>query len=67
MAYHASGVNGIASALISKSLQAQKAAGMTEIGAGGRHGIASGATHLYETCGFQIVKQDTLYRKPMDG
>jgi ribosomal protein S18 acetylase RimI-like enzyme len=25
----------------------------------------SGATHLYESLGFQIVKRDTLYRKPI--
>ena len=57
---------GIASALISRSLLAQKAAGMIESALVVDTENPSGATHLYETCGFQIVKQDTLYRKPMD-
>ncbi len=56
---------GIASALINKSLLAQKAAGMTESALVVDTENPSGATHLYETCGFQVVKQDTLYRKPM--
>jgi mycothiol synthase len=58
--------HGIASALINRSLLAQKTAGMTESGLVVDTENPSGATHLYETCGFQIVKQDTLYRKPMD-
>ena len=57
---------GVASALISKSLLAQKAAGMTESALSVDSENPSGATHLYENCGFQIVKKDTLYRKLMD-
>ena len=56
---------GLARALISKSLQAQKAAGMTESALIADRDSASGATLLYESCGFQVVKCDTLYRKPM--
>lgn len=57
---------GVASALISRSLLAQKTAGMTESALVVDSDNPSGATHLYETCGFQIVKRDTLYRKPLD-
>jgi mycothiol synthase len=56
---------GVAHALISRSLQAQKAAGMTESALVVDSDNPSGTTHLYESCGFQIVKCDTLYRKPM--
>jgi len=57
---------GVASALISRSLQAQKTAGMTESALVVDSDNPSGATRLYESCGFQIVKCDTLYRKPME-
>ena len=56
---------GVAAALISQSLLAQKAAGMTESALVVDSDNPSGATHLYESCGFQIVKRDTLYRKPL--
>ena len=56
---------GLASALISRSLQAQKAAGMTESALVADSESTSGVTRLYEKCGFQIVKCDTVYRKPM--
>jgi len=56
---------GLARALISRSLLAQKAAGMSESALVADSDNLSGATRLYESCGFQIVKCDTLYRKPM--
>jgi ribosomal protein S18 acetylase RimI-like enzyme len=56
---------GLARALIGRSLQAQKAAGMTESALAADSDSTSGVTHLYESCGFQIVKRDTIYRKPM--
>ena len=56
---------GVARALIGQSLLAQKAAGMTESALVVDSDNPSGATRLYESCGFQIVKCDTLYRKPM--
>jgi ribosomal protein S18 acetylase RimI-like enzyme len=56
---------GLARALISRSLLAQKAAGMTESALVADSDNPSGATRLYESCGFQIVKCDTIYRKPM--
>jgi hypothetical protein len=49
--------------LISRSLQAQKAAGMTESALVADSDSTSGVTRLYESCGFQIVKRDTVYRK----
>jgi mycothiol synthase len=55
---------GLAHALISRSLQAQKAAGMTESALVADSDSTSGVTRLYESCGFQIVKRDTVYRKP---
>jgi ribosomal protein S18 acetylase RimI-like enzyme len=55
---------GLARALISRSLQAQKAAGMSESALAADSDSASGVTRLYESCGFQIVKRDTIYRKP---
>ncbi len=56
---------GLARALISRSLQAQKAAGMTESALVADSDSTSNVVRLYENCGFQIVKKDTLYRKPV--
>jgi ribosomal protein S18 acetylase RimI-like enzyme len=56
---------GLARALISRSLLAQKTAGMTESALVADSDNPSGTTRLYENCGFQIVKCDTIYRKPM--
>lgn len=54
---------GVARALISRSLQAQKAAGMTESALVADSDSTSNVIRLYESCGFQIVKRDTIYRK----
>ncbi len=54
---------GVARALISRSLQAQKAAGMTESALAADSDSTSNVLRLYESCGFQIVKRDTIYRK----
>jgi mycothiol synthase len=54
---------GIARAMISRSLQAQKAAGMTESALVADSESTSNVVGLYEICGFQIVKRDTIYRK----
>jgi ribosomal protein S18 acetylase RimI-like enzyme len=56
---------GLARALISRSLQAQKAAGMTESALVADSDSTSGVTRLYESCGFHIVKCDTIYRKAL--
>jgi len=57
-------LHGVARALISLSLQAQKAAGMNESALVADSQSAFGVTRLYESCGFQIVDQDAIYRKP---
>lgn len=54
---------GLARALIVQSLHAQKEAGMTESALGVDTENLSGATHVYEDCGFQVVKRNTVYRK----
>jgi mycothiol synthase len=56
---------GLARALVSHSLRAQRDAGMTESALGVDSENATGATRVYETCGFQVVKSNTVYRKPM--
>lgn len=56
---------GLARALIVQSLYAQKEAGMNESALGVDTENLSGATHVYEDCGFQVVKQNTIYRKPL--
>lgn len=54
---------GVARALISRSLQAQKAAGMRESALAADSDSTSNVIQLYESCGFQITKRDTIYRK----
>ncbi len=54
---------GVARALISRSLQALKAAGMTESALAADSDSTSNVIRLYESCGFQITKRDTIYRK----
>lgn len=55
---------GVARALISRSLQTQKAAGMTESALVADSDSTNHIIKLYESCGFQIVKRDAIYRKP---
>jgi len=54
---------GLARALIAQSLLAQKEAGMTESALGVDTENLSGATRVYEDCGFQVAKRNILYRK----
>jgi mycothiol synthase len=56
---------GVASALIIRSLQAQKAAGMTESALGVDTANPSGANRLYERCGFQTVRRNIIFSKPL--
>ena len=56
---------GLASALIARSLQVQKQAGMTESALGVDSENLSGATKVYEDCGFRVDKRNTFYRKPL--
>lgn len=56
---------GLARALIIRSLRAQRDRGMTESALGADSENISGATRVYEDCGFRITKRNTLYRKPV--
>lgn len=56
---------GVARALIVRSLQVQKEHGMTESALGVDSENLSGATHVYEDCGFRVVKRNSIYRKPL--
>jgi mycothiol synthase len=55
---------GVARALIAGSLQAQKAAGMTESALGVDSDNPSGANKLYQRCGFQFAKRQIVFHKP---
>jgi len=56
---------GLARALIVRSLRLQKEQGMTESALGADSENISGATRVYEDCGFQVTKRNTIYRKPL--
>lgn len=56
---------GVARALIVRSLRVQKEQGMTESALGVDSENLSGATRVYEDCGFRVTKQGTIYRKPL--
>jgi len=56
---------GLARALIARSLRVQKQTGMTESALGVDGENLSGATKVYEDCGFRVVKRNTVYRKPL--
>lgn len=56
---------GLARALIAESLRVLKARGMTESALTVDTENLSGATRLYEECGFKTVSRSTAYRKPL--
>ena len=56
---------GLARSLIAESLRIQKQAGMTESALGVDSENLSGATKIYEDCGFRVVKTNTIYKKPL--
>jgi GNAT superfamily N-acetyltransferase len=56
---------GLARALIAISLRVQKEQGMTESMLGVDSENLSGATRIYEECGFRVVKRNVIYRKPL--
>ena len=56
---------GLARALIVRSLWAQKQAGMKESALWVDSENISGATRVYEDCGFRVVKRATIYKKPL--
>jgi GNAT superfamily N-acetyltransferase len=57
---------GLARALIARSLKMHKALGMTETALGVDAQNPNGALHLYESMGYEVVKQFVTYRKPLD-
>ncbi len=56
---------GLARAMVSHSLRALRDAGMTESALEVDSENATSATRVYESCGFQVTKCTTVYRKPM--
>jgi mycothiol synthase len=56
---------GLARALIALSLRAQRDQGMTESALGVDTENLSGATRVYEDCGFRVVKKGAVYRKDL--
>jgi ribosomal protein S18 acetylase RimI-like enzyme len=56
---------GVARALIALSLHEQKNQGMTESALGVDSENISGATRVYEDCGFRVTKRNTIYRKSL--
>jgi GNAT superfamily N-acetyltransferase len=56
---------GLAKALIARSLQAIKERGMTEAALGVDAQNTSGATHLYDLMGYQVTKHGAIYRKEL--
>lgn len=56
---------GLARALIVRSLHAQREAGMTESALGVDMASLTGATRVYEDCGFRVDKLEILWRKPL--
>jgi mycothiol synthase len=56
---------GLAKALIAYSLEALKERGMSDAGLGVDAENISGALHLYQHMGYQVVKRSTVYRKPL--
>ena len=56
---------GVARALIARSLRVQKEQGMTDSALRVDSSSQTGATRVYEDCGFRTEKVETVYRKPM--
>jgi len=56
---------GLARALIARSLKTQQQQGMTESALEVDSESLSGATRVYEDCGFRVVKRRSIYRKPV--
>lgn len=54
---------GLARSLIVRSLRLQKERGMTESTLGADSENISGATRVYEDCGFRVTKRSAIYRK----
>lgn len=57
---------GLARALIAQSLHALRERGMREAELGVDAENLSGALRVYESCGFQVIRRNSVYRKPLD-
>ena len=57
---------GLARALIARSLRVHRDVGMTETALGVDAQNPNGALQLYESMGYQVVKRNSVYRKPLD-
>lgn len=57
---------GLARALIVRSLRAQREVGMTASALGVDSENVTGATRVYEDCGFRVTQTSTLYRKRLE-
>jgi len=57
---------GLARALIARSLHTLKERGMEHAALGVDAENISGATRLYESMGYQVVKRGVIYRKPLE-
>ena len=55
--------HGLARALIARSLRLQKERGMTDSALGVDSENESGASRVYEDCGFRVVKRSAIFRK----
>jgi GNAT superfamily N-acetyltransferase len=56
---------GLAKAMLARSMQLHKDNGMTQTALGVDTENPSGALHLYESMGYKVVSQSTVYRKPL--
>jgi GNAT superfamily N-acetyltransferase len=56
---------GLARALVVRSLRAQRDVGMLESGLGVDSESPTGASRVYEDCGFRVTGRSTVYRKPL--
>jgi GNAT superfamily N-acetyltransferase len=56
---------GLARALVSRSLQAQAAAGMTESALNADSDNSGKVIALYQSAGFHVTERSTVYRKPL--
>ena len=56
---------GLARALISHSLRAQRAAGMQDSSLGVDSQNLDGANRIYRDCGFAVTQRNSIYRKPI--
>ena len=57
---------GLAKALIARSLRLLQAEGMTEAALHVDTQNPNGALQLYESMGYRVIKQSTVYEKPLD-